>query len=303
MVEDVLCPCGSGALFRECHGGVAAEVRSTAVATYIQPATVASYPETPGIQVVRASEEKPGFVELDDIKKHGLGFQRVEAHHGSTYRDRSTFIIVPARDQFFHHRIVASWGSLIKPMNQPTHMQYVIGDEVGVAYDSTIKAILANPMLSKWKYVMTMETDNLQPPDAIIRLQESIEKFGLDGVSGLYWTKGEYNMPMAYGDPADYRRTGVLDFKPLDIRRALDAGEVVEVNGIAMGCSLYKMELFREIEPPWFQTLNDLVPGQGAAAMTQDLFFCRKAREKGKRFGVDMRVRVGHLDFESGVVY
>jgi hypothetical protein len=108
---------------------------------------------------------------------------------------------------------------------------------------------------------------------------------------------------MAYGDPSEYQRTGVLDFKPLDIRKALTQGNVVEVNGIAMGCSLYRMDLFREIQPPWFVTVADIVEGKGAVGFTQDLYFCQKAKMAGKRFGVDLRVRVGHLDLGSGVVY
>jgi len=233
----------------------------------------------------------------------GLGFERVQAVHGTTYRDSSTIILIPSRDDKFHYRVVQSWQNLIAPMNQKRAFIYTIGDEVGKAYTSMVKNILADPNLSTWKYVMTMESDNLPPPDAHIRMLESIEEFGLDAVSGIYFTKGDINMPMAYGSPEEYKRTGVLDFKPLDIRTALDKGNVVEVNGIAMGCSLYRMELFKQIEPPWFVTVADIVEGKGAMGFTQDLYFCQRAKQAGKRFGVDMRVRVGHLDLATGVVY
>ena len=36
---------------------------------------------------------------------------------------------------------------------------------------------------------------------------------------------------------------------------------------------------------------------------TQDLSFAERAVRLGKRFGVDMRVRVGHLDVRTGVIY
>jgi len=233
----------------------------------------------------------------------GLGFERIQRHSTATYRDSSTVIIVPSRDDKFHHRVVNGWQNLIAPMNQKRAFLYVIGDEVGKAYTNTIQSILADPNLKTWKYVMTLESDNIVPPDAHIRLLESIEEFKLDGVSGIYFTKGDVNMPMAYGDPAAYRETGVLDFKPLDVRAAITSGRVVEVNGIAMGCSLYRMDLFREIQPPWFVTVNDIVEGKGVQGFTQDLFFAERAKRAGKRFGVDMRVRVGHLDLASGIVY
>ncbi len=71
-----------------------------------------------------------------------------------------------------------------------------------------------------------------------------------------------------------------------------------------MGCTLWRMELFRRIPPTWFVTVSDWFPEQGGvAAMTQDLHFCRKAREAGGRFAVDCRVKVGYLDPATGIVY
>lgn len=240
-------------------------------------------------------------------KSDGLGYDRVNILPGSTYKDNSTIVIVPSRDPMFHHRIVQAWQSLITPMNQKRAFLFCIGDEVGVAYDNMIRNILSNPELSKWKYIMTLEADNLVPPDAHVRLLEAIEGVGtnikFDAVSGIYFTKGEVNMPMAYGDADEYLRTGVLDFRPRDIRTALSRGQIMEVNGIAMGCSLYRMELFKEMQAPWFVTVADIVEGKGTQGFTQDLYFCKNAKERGKRFAVDMRVKVGHLDFASNVVY
>ena len=250
-------------------------------------------PQEPFVEGAAALEKSLG----------GLGFERVQTLAGTTYKDSSTVILIPSRDEKFHFRVIQSWQNLIAPMNQKRAVIFTIGDEVGQAYTNMVQNILRDPNLSTWKYVMTLESDNLPPPDAHIRLLESIEQFGLDAVSGIYFTKGDINMPMAYGSPEEYKRTGVLDFKPLDIREALTKGQVVEVNGIAMGCSLYRMELFKQIPPPWFVTVNDIVPGKGAMGFTQDLYFCKHAREAGKRFGVDMRVRVGHLDLGTGVVY
>jgi hypothetical protein len=247
-----------------------------------------------------------GLVSIENVhtalEDHGVGFTRVMTHQGSSYKDVSTIVIVPSREPTFHFKVVQSWQNLIAPMNQKRAFIFAINDEVGVAYTNTIKAILADPELSKWKYVMTLESDNIQPPDAHVRLIETIEAGKYDGVSGLYWTKGEVNMPMAYGDPDEYLRTGRLDFKPRDVRVALTQGQVMEVNGIAMGCSLYRLDVFRDVEPPWFVTVADVVDGvpQG---FTQDLYFCKNAKQKGKRFAVDMRVRVGHLDLASGIVY
>lgn len=235
-------------------------------------------------------------------KLDGLGFDRIESIPGSTYKDSSTIVIVPTRGTI-SHRVVAAWQGLMSPMNQRRAFLFCAGDEVGHAYNRMISNILANPELSSWKYILTLEDDNLPPADAHIRLIESIEAGGFDAVSGIYFTKGDYNMPMAYGDPDEFARTGVLEFRPRDIRSALERGTIMPVNGIAMGCALWRLDLFREMPPPWFVTVSDVIPDKGPQCFTQDLYFCEQAVRKGKRFAVDMRVRVGHLDISSGVVY
>lgn len=256
------------------------------------------------------------MVPIDEVAKRldkdgpfadGAGYKQVKIIHGTHYRDCSTVIIVPSRDPFIHWRIVQSWEGLMQPMNQKRAKMFCIEEEVGHAYDQMIRMILNHPELGKWKYVMTLETDNLIPPDAQIRLLESIEEFKLDAVGAIYFTKGDHSMPMAYGDPEQYAKTGVLDFMPRDIRPFVDTGRhVMPVNGIAMGCSLYRMELLKKMAAAnkrMFETVSDVTP-QGPMAFTQDLKFCREAiTQFGAKFGVDLRVKVGHLDLSSGRVW
>jgi len=230
------------------------------------------------------------------------GFDRVEQISGATYKDNSTVIIIPTRGMI-HWKVIQAWQSLLPLMNQKRAVLFATGHEVGKAYNEMITNILANPELSKWKYVLTLEDDNMPCPDAHVRLIESIDFGKYDAVSGIYFTKGDYNMPMAYGDPDEFKRTGILDFRPRDIRQALQQGHIMEVNGIAMGCALWRMDLFRDIPPPWFNTVNDVIEGKGSACFTQDLNFCEKAKRAGKTFAVDMRAKVGHLDTVSGLVY
>lgn len=246
---------------------------------------------------------QPAAEVVQQLSSAGLGFERVRLIPGSTYKDNSTIVVIPTRG-LINYRVTQGLLNLVAPMNHQRAMLFVEGDEVGKAYDRLIQTILDNPVFNGWKYVLTIEDDNLVPMDAHLRLLETIEmppKF--DAVSGLYWTKGDYNMPMAYGDPDEFERTGVLEFRPRDVRAALAAGQVMPVNGIAMGCALWRLDMFRELPAPWFVTAADIIDGKGVMAMTQDLFFCKRAREAGKKFAVDMRVRVGHLDVNTGTVY
>jgi hypothetical protein len=72
-----------------------------------------------------------------------------------------------------------------------------------------------------------------------------------------------------------------------------------------MGLNLLKLEMFKDpkLPRPFFQTLNDVVPGVGARVYTQDLYFYENARKLGYTFACDTRVKVGHLDPASDVVW
>ena len=251
-------------------------------------------------------DKTQGFLTPTEAKYalEGVGFQRVQTLPGSTFKDSSTLIVVPTRGRETDRTISPVWNmttqNLAKHMNQRVYGPiFVCGDEVGHAYNRAIRELVLSPTAAKFKFVMTIEDDNLLPPDALLRLRESIDLGPFDAVSGIYFTKGEFNMPMAYGDPIRFERAGELEFEPRDIRACLDAGEVMEVNGIAMGCALWRTDLFRRVADPWFVTVQEGEKGGG----TQDLTFCARARRVGARFAVDMRVRVGHLNTDDGVVY
>jgi len=221
------------------------------------------------------------------IGKHNadLARSRDRLIKGSTYKDLSTVCIVPTRG-YIPAKVVQSWWGLMTPMNQKFLRIFVEKHEVGQAYNEGIETVLNNPELSKWKYIMTLEEDNCPPPDGLLKLYESMDKF--DVVSGLYWTKGENGQPMIYGNPNVMPRDYVPQLPLIDA--------VQQCNGLGMGFNLFKMEIFKKVPKPWFKTLQDYTPGQGARAMTQDLYFFDNAARYGYKFACDTRVKVGHWD-------
>lgn len=243
---------------------------------------------------------------LDRFKEEaeGLGFARVESLPGATFRPAHVAIVCPLRSPMIHNRVAQAIQNIQQAPNQGRGIWFPHGHEVGHAYNETLKAILADPNVGKWPYLMTVEDDQLPPPNAFILLAQALEATGFDAVSGTYFTKGDYGVPQTWGDANEYRQTGVLNFRPVDPLPALRQGAtVLEVNGIGMGCAVWRMGLFREMPPPWFVTTCEWSPEKGGGSSTQDLHFCANAKRAGKRFGVDLRVKVGHMDIASGIVY
>lgn len=214
---------------------------------------------------------------------------------GKTYRDLSTIIVCPTRG-LLTDRVVQAWMGMIRPMNQKVIGPiFIRGYEVGQAYNMAVEMILGNPELAKWKYMLTIEEDNLPPPDGLIKLYEGMDDY--DVVGGLYWTKGEGGQPMIYGDPA-IEPVNFIPQKPIP-------DTIQPARGLGMGFNLFKIEMFKDerLKKPWFETKNEYIPGVGARAYTQDLYFFENAGKLGYKFACDTRVRVGHLDPQTDVVW
>jgi hypothetical protein len=212
-----------------------------------------------------------------------------------SYKDLSTIIICPTRGQI-PARVVQSWIGMMRPMNQKVIGPiFAIGMEVGAAYNSLIEMILANEELAKYKYILTIEEDNCPPMDGLLKLYESMDKY--DVVQGLYWTKGEGGQPMIYGDPKVLPKNFIPQVPRI--------GEVMEANGLGQGFNLYKLDMFKDkdIEKPWFKTIQEVTPGQGARAYTQDLRFYEAAAKCGYRFAVNCDVKVGHYEYERDIMW
>lgn len=234
------------------------------------------------------------------IHNANLGASQDRLIKGRTYKDLSTVCIVPTRG-VISARVLQSWFSLMTPMNQKFIRMFMVGMEVGEAYSAAIEQILAHPELKKWPYILTLEEDNMPPPDGLMKLFESIEG-GVDGVKydcvgGLYWTKGEAGQPMIYGNPNEHPRNFVPQLPVADA--------IQPANGLGMGFNLFRTKMFTDdrIPKPWFKTIQEYKPGQGASAGTQDLYFYGNAGKFGYRFACDNRVHVGHYDIKEDIVW
>ena len=204
---------------------------------------------------------------------------------GRTYEDLSTIWLTVTRGMV-PSAVLPSWFSLQRPMNQQVANLFVENQEVGDAYNSAIEQIVRDKTLSRFKYILTLEEDNMPPPDGLVKLYESIQNF--DAVGGLYWTKGEGGMPMIYGAPDEW---------PINYRPQMPkVGEIQPCNGLGMGFTLFRMSMFKDksIQRPLFRT---------APSSTQDLYFFRNAAKRGYRFASDNRVLVGHHDSNTGVTW
>lgn len=208
----------------------------------------------------------------------------------AAYKDLSTIIIMPGLETI-PFRVVMSWINLMTPPNQKVVRLGAQGMEVGEAYSACIENVLNHPELSKYKYILTIETDNSPPPDGLINLLRQMEKHPEYAcIGGLYFTKGFGGVAQIWGDPKD----PVLNFRPLPPD---PNGGLIECCGTGMGFNLWRLETFKDknLRRPWFKTTSSRHEGVN----TQDLYFWNDARRKGYRCAIDCSVRVGHYDYSG----
>jgi hypothetical protein len=203
------------------------------------------------------------------------------------YKDLSCVMVVPCFGQI-PTKAVASWMNLFSAPNAKFVRIFAVGMEVGVAFSSAVSSILSHPDLSNYKYMLTLEHDNLPPPDGIIKLLRRMEanpEYACIG--GLYFTQGPGGCAQIWGDPKD----PVTNFRP---QKPL-AGELVECCGTGMGFNMWRLSMFKDpkLRQPWFVTQTK----DGVA--TQDLYFWNDARKHGYRCAIDCDVKVGHYDLDG----
>ena len=246
---------------------------------------------------------EPKIIIPDGSGFHNQDLERSNARlkKSGSYRDLSTIIICPTRGMI-PATVVGSWLQIIRPMNQKVVGPiFIQGMEVGEAYCAALDMILANPELVTFKYLLTIEEDNMPPPDGLMKLYEAIEgevngkKY--DCVGGLYWTKGEAGQPMCYGSPSVMPKNFIPQIPQPET--------LTDANGLGMGFNLWRMSMFTggKLPKPFFKTLQEFQPGVGSRVYTQDLYFFENAGKLGYQFACDSRVRVGHLDVQTGIVW
>ena len=233
---------------------------------------------------------KPELVIQDFSGGHSadLGKTRARLIRGGSWKKQRIVCVIPA-DTMIPAKVALSHWNLAFPPNNGVVRILAQGMEVGDAYSSALEQILAHPELGSWEYLLTLEHDNMPPPDGVLSLLEQMEAHHeFSCIGGLYFTKGEGGVAQIWGDPKD----PVLNFRPQlpDL-----SGGLVECCGTGMGFNLFRMKMFKDarLRKPWFVTQRT------SGVITQDLYFWGDARKHGYRCAIDCSVKVGHYSVQD----
>lgn len=157
--------------------------------------------------------------------------------------------------------------------------------EVGEARNEIVRSALRDGV----EWLFFMDYDVAPPPNALIKLLN----LKTDIAAGVYHAKQvpSYPLILVKGHPYAFE-----DY---------EVGDLIKVDGVGMGCTLIHMDVFRKIQPPWFRTIQPTTSDGShlTPQLTEDIYFCNKARDAGYEIIVDTSVQCGHVDFKHGITY
>ena len=149
--------------------------------------------------------------------------------------------------------------------------------------------IVKKAMEAKADYVFFLGDDVICPPNTVIQLLSR----NVDIVTGIYWTKGYPTRPYIW---KGLQRGEYLDWK---------AGEFFEIDFTGVDCTLIRLDVFRNIEFPWFSRdwLWNRDQQKPSELATEDFYFYLKAQKAGYKVWADTSIQCFHEDRQSGQTF
>ena len=190
----------------------------------------------------------------------------------------------------YWHLQMQTLFQLGKPMNRALMPRVVKGKRVDDARNEIVRYALGLEDAEgiKATHVFFLDDDVLITPSGLIALLAHDRPI----VSGLYFAKTPVMQPLLFEGP--YK--GAAHRWPTN--------GIVECYAHGMGYTLIQTEVFRAIEPPWFQTTEGAwANDQEFKSQTEDVYFCEKAAKAGFQPCVDTALLGIHYDSKKDVGY
>lgn len=158
-------------------------------------------------------------------------------------------------------------------------------------------------------YLFFMDMDQTFPPATLLNLFEIISD-ERPIVGGMYYLKKEPYPPVLgrYVDWEEdmiphkeyYAKEGFVhpDGRQLCTWRPItyyDKTNPFQVDVIGLGCVLMKVEVFKDLEYPYFRYARDPRPDRKKYMMDEVMHFCAQLKKKNIPIWIDPRVQCGHI--------
>lgn len=167
------------------------------------------------------------------------------------------------------------------PRDMDISFEFVRGYDCAIARNKIAKMALDG----EYDYVLMVDSDIVLPKDTLACLTW----WNKDVVLGAYPRKNDPSKSEAFLDLGtnfeDQYRVTVNSMKDCD-------NYLIKIKGGGLGCALIKTEIFKDIDYPYFKYVIYDAENQ---FLSEDLYFCVKAKNAGYDIFLDNRVLCGHI--------
>lgn len=195
--------------------------------------------------------------------------------------DTKVLLVIPTEKKL-EDKLPSDINKIIIPTGVQIKYYNVFGLPVAEAYNNAVQVLLNDGA----DYMLTVEDDTYAPYFALSRLLDILRENKHISAVGAWYPK---KSPLREGVHIVLKH-GITEYRTAS---GPDDG-LHEVMTLAMGCTLYKAEMFKYITSPWFATTENL---------TQDSFFSQKARKMGYKLYCDSNTKCKHIDRITGEVF
>jgi GT2 family glycosyltransferase len=184
-----------------------------------------------------------------------------------------TFITIPAGDGWVHARLVQS-------LNQMQDKDTILGIFAGISPVARARNTIVEQFLqTDCSHLLMIDADTVPEPTALKKLLTT-ERDVVSGVTPII-RQGAISSNI-YLDTS-----GV----PLSMEEVAAKNGPFTVEGVGAACLLIKREVLEKVGRPWFAE----VWGEGGECLSEDLFFCNRAKEEGYKISIAPEVVCKHV--------
>ena len=206
--------------------------------------------------------------------------------------DLRILIAVPTFESIFPDTYQAIWD--LDKCGCTADFRYVRGYDCATARNHIVQTAIDG----NYDYVLMVDNDTVLPKDALKNLLDE----PVDVCLGYYAHRGASNEYSGRQNVCKYLNEMGFpwfnypfesEFTAKELHELRDRGEKkIRIHGGGMGCAFIKVDVFRNMEYPWYDWVNyEDMHGM----LSEDLFFCEKCKMSQIPVYTDVRVGCGHI--------
>lgn len=183
------------------------------------------------------------------------------------------------------------WAMSLRHLLIPQGVSVEIKGLAGYPIDDMRNEFVSDFLKGNYDYLFMNDDDTLLPPLALDRLLSR----ELDIVSGLYFRRMAPIEPVAFVDDPTAGDTGIKTIPAYGVG-------LMPVDYVGAGCLLISRKVLETMAYPWFFWARNDQRVPVTERISEDLYFCRKAREAGFSIFLDASIRCPHVGLGKGLV-